>query len=146
MLQSKNVYLSDDDADDREFFAEALFEISASLVLTTSTNGAELIAQLEKPAVTFPDVIFLDINMPKKDGMQSLNEIRKNARIGHIPVVMYSTSANPDFINKAHKLGANYYFVKPADYKTLKQRIAAVLSIDWALQAFPVDSAQFVIC
>jgi len=145
MIEPKNVYLSDDDADDRDFFSEALFELSKNHKLTISTDGAELIAQLEKPPVPLPDIIFLDINMPKKDGMQSLHEIRKNRMLGNVPVVMYSTTANPDYIEKAHNLGANFYFVKPSDYNSLKKRIASVLSIDWAIQAFPVDTAQFVI-
>lgn len=146
MLESKNIYLSDDDADDRDFFTEAVYEISKDHKLTLSINGAELIEQLQRPPVPLPDIIFLDINMPRKDGIQSLDEIRKNELTENIPVVMYSTSANPDHINKAHKLGANFYFVKPSDYKSLKQRIAAVLAIDWSRQAFPVDSSQFVLC
>src|SRR5690348_7641633 len=110
-MYPKNVYLSDDDLDDVEFFQIALSEICDTCSLTVSNDGAELLKQLIACTDSHtPDIIFLDVNMPKVNGLEALEAIRNAPRFRSVPVVVYSTSSSDHFINDAHRLGANYYF------------------------------------
>ena len=87
-----NVFLADDDAEDCEIFEEALREVNAGATLTCSKNGQELMNLLHR-ADSKPDVIFLDLNMPIKNGYQCLKEIRENAALKHHIVVIFTTSS-----------------------------------------------------
>lgn len=88
----KNIYLCDDDGDDRDFFREALSQINEKASLITSTNGEELLFQLHREKYPFPDIIFLDLNMPRKNGIATLHEIKSDYRFRAIPIVILSTS------------------------------------------------------
>lgn len=125
---AKNIYLADDDEDDRELFRSALEEVCRGCSLMTSSDGNELIGQLLNNNNPAPDIIFLDINMPKKNGLETLEEIRNTHCLSQIAVVIFSTSSNPDYITSARKLGANLYLVKPNSFTTLKNRICAIIS------------------
>lgn len=142
MLLSKNIYLSDDDPDDIEIFQVALDEICTNCSLTVSYDGCELLQQLTTES-NHPDVIFLDINMPKMSGFEALKNIRKNGFT--TPVVMYSTSFNERHIENAHNLGANLYLVKPSDYLALKKFISNILSINWDERPIPAHLSKFVV-
>jgi DNA-binding response OmpR family regulator len=140
---AKNIYLSDDDPDDREFFQVALDEVCPDCKLITSSNGYELLEQLQNPSIDSPDVIFLDINMPKKNGLESLEEIRNNTAFSSVPVIMFSTSDNRHHVEAAQRLGAALYMVKPSDFQLLKNRISEII-LDNDFVNRP-DSAQFLL-
>lgn len=127
----KNIFLADDDADDREFFIEALKQVGIPADLTLSINGLELMNNLEiliqHPP---PHVIFLDLNMPLKDGFECLQEIRNTPKLKEIPVVIFSTSDNNISVNKTYEQGANYYIRKPASFQLLVKAIETVLAIE----------------
>ena len=114
------IYMADDDPDDRELFMSALEEVSKDLSLVMFHNGLQLISDLASPSRILPDIIFLDINMPFKNGIESLSDIRSNPLTARIPVIIYSTSNDPDLIAKTRSLGATLYAVKPSDYTKLK--------------------------
>src|SRR5687767_14788886 len=82
----------DDDSDDLELFCDAVREIDPSVSLISARNGDEALNYLLNEAVTFPDYIFLDINMPRVDGRTCLSTIRQNKLTKNISVIMYSTS------------------------------------------------------
>ncbi|QOG02114.1 response regulator [Flavobacterium sp. MDT1-60] len=128
----KNIYLADDDDDDRVMFAEALFEIDSTVILTQAQDGQELMDILCKQPNPLPDIIFMDINMPKQDGLKCLEEIRNQpGNLKKLFVIILSTSSDPLVIDKAFKLGATFYAVKPSTFDELKSFIKAVLQIDW---------------
>ncbi len=126
----KTIFLADDDADDREFFEEALKEIDIQTTLTTVKDGAELMTVLVDNLLDPPPphVIFLDLNMPRKNGIECLKEIRETPRLKNIPVVIFSTSAYPNAIETTYSLGANCYICKPNSHQLLKKTIETVLS------------------
>lgn len=105
----KNIFLADDDAEDRAFFAEALKEVNVETELTTANDGLELMTTLDENVVEPPPphVIFLDLNMPRKNGYECLKEIRETGKLKNIPVVVFSTSDNVNAIDTAYHLGAN---------------------------------------
>lgn len=127
----KIIFLADDDVDDRDFFLDALKEVDIPTDLTLANNGVELMKNLE----TFsqhppPHIIFLDLNMPVKDGFQCLQEIRNTPKFKDIPVVIFSTSANPIYVDKTYEQGANYYIQKPASFQLLVKTIEKVLTLE----------------
>jgi DNA-binding response OmpR family regulator len=124
-----NILLAEDDNDDYDFFLSAIKEYT-NVALRRVTNGEQLMRQLNEHIIT-PDIIFLDINMPRKNGMQCLQEIRKSTNFISIPVIIMSTTRNEDIIETFYHAGANFYICKPNLYNDLKDIIQKTLSIDW---------------
>lgn len=131
--RTKNIFLSDDDADDCMLFAEALQEIydESQAKLTIVNDGIALMQVLDATVPPPPEVIFLDINMPKKNGVECLQEIRSTPKLAGIPIIIFSTSANKDIVDTTFEHGANYYICKPHSYLLLKKTIELVLSFDF---------------
>jgi CheY-like chemotaxis protein len=124
-----NILLADDDADDCFFFEKALSEIDIVTHLTTVSNGEKLMDYLSKNSTLLPDVLFLDLNMPRKSGFECLTEITENSKLKNLCVVMFSTSYTMDphyeqnMIDVLYKLGAQDYIRKPGDFAKLKELI-----------------------
>ncbi|MGZ8511137.1 MAG: response regulator [Chitinophagaceae bacterium] len=121
------VMLADDDKDDQETFGEALRESEIAAELTTVDNGQELLATLKDPSEPNPDIIFLDINMPRMDGFDCLREIKKLDGFEKIPVILYSNGINEEACKRAFSLGAAGCVRKASDIPKLAaiiQRIA----------------------
>jgi CheY-like chemotaxis protein len=83
---------------------------------------------LAKKDVALPELIFLDLNMPRKNGLECLKEIRSSEKFSKIPIAIYSTSASKNDIEETFRNGANVYIKKPSDFNILKQLLAKVLS------------------
>lgn len=123
-----NVLLADDDLDDCNFFKQALQELSISSQLKTVNDGEQLMNYLSD-AEHLPHVIFLDINMPRKNGIECLAEIKQNSKLKDIPVIMFSTSNSWETIDMLFKSGAHVYIRKPSDFAQLKQVIHHALPL-----------------
>ena len=141
----KSVFLADDDLDDCLLFEEALMELSSTVKLTTANDGIELMHILDKKVPPVPNVIFLDLNMPKKNGFECLTEIRAARKFKDIPVVILSTSSESDYINKVYDQGADYYLCKPNNFAKLKKAISMVLDINWKNHTAQPSREQFLI-
>ena len=126
----KFILLADDDADDRMLFEEALKEIDKQTQLTTANDGEELMDILDKKTQSGSFIIFLDLNMPKKNGFECLKQIRETENLKDVPVIVYSTSCQEEAINKMYEYGASYYICKPNNFKKLKTSIQHIFSID----------------
>ena len=143
----KYIILADDDADDRDFFADALNEISVQTELTTANDGIELMTALEETVTEPPPphVIFLDLNMPRKNGFECLKEIRDTQKLKNIPVVIFSTSSNENIIDTTFSLGANCYICKPNTHQLLKQVIEKVLALNLWENNLRLPKEKFVL-
>jgi len=130
MAAYTNVFYVDDDADDRLLFSEAFQEIQAQsplrLNLFNAGNGQAFFDPIAESHV-IPDITFLDINMPGKNGLECLAEIRASDQLKDRPVIMLSTSESENLIQKSYELGADKYIVKPSDFVRLKNEIAKCL-------------------
>jgi CheY-like chemotaxis protein len=122
------VLIVDDDIDDREFFCEALHEIYQSIECVCAKNGQEALDLLIQPKIALPDYIFLDLNMPRLDGMQCLTELKKTKKTSHIPVIIFSTTRQNEEAEQAQKLGAVLFLTKPPTYTQLIDKLKLVLS------------------
>jgi len=124
-----HILLADDDNDDCFLFEEALGELPLATQLIVVNDGEQLMELLTKESTLLPFVIFLDLNMPRKNGLECLLEIKKNKKIRHLPVIMYSTSAQPELINLFYRNGAQYYIHKPAEFAQIKKVIFHALAL-----------------
>ncbi len=124
-----SILLADDDTDDCNLFKEALQAIPITTQLNIVRNGDELMSYLNENIEHLPNVLFLDINMPRKNGFECLAEIKQNEQLKDLPVVMYSTSGSNDKINILFKTGADVYIRKPSNFAQIVQVIHHALPI-----------------
>ena len=127
----KVIFLIDDDIDDQEFFVDAVKEVDPNIVCQLASSCEEGLELLNKSSV-LPDYIFLDLNMPKVDGKKCLLELKKNARVKDIPVIIYSTSSLKKDIDETKAMGAVHFLTKPAAFRELCEAIENVLSIKFS--------------
>jgi|ERR1044071_2377101 CheY-like chemotaxis protein len=130
-----HILLADDDDDDRLLFRDVLKEYSQESNLTFAHNGEHLMTLLRSGEL--PDVLFLDLNMPLKNGIECLEEIRGDEKLKDLPVVIFSTSSHPRTISQMYDIGAHLYVRKPNDFKTLRKAIQEVLKKDWGNPTIP---------
>lgn len=123
-----HIIMADDDSDDRLFFSTALNEMLIDSHLDMVSDGVELIDHL-KAASELPDIVFIDLNMPRKSGKETLAEIRANRDYDTICVVIYSTFSSEDEVDALLAAGANIYFTKPSDLEKIKDMIRQVIRI-----------------
>jgi len=140
-----HILLADDDDDDRYFFAQAVNELSGCIKLSTAKDGTELLRLLKNTDVELPDLIFLDLNMPRKNGLECLEELRQSAQLKNIPVIIYSTSSHPRQVEDTYKKGANLFIQKPDSYTGIKKVLHKVLSISRDELCQQADRASFLI-
>ncbi len=125
-----NIFYTDDDADDQEVFRDIVAEINEDIYIFTQSNGSELVDLLKNPPPS-PHLIFLDLNMPVKNGYEVLREIRHQEGFKDYPVIIFSTSTDEETIALTKTLGATLYISKPGSYNDLKRILREVLAIDW---------------
>lgn len=112
-----HILLADDDEDDRTLFSEAVQNINPDIKVTLAENEPSLLMFLDTEEI--PEVIFLDVNMPLKSGLDCLKAIKSNINYINTSVVMYSTSNRLKDIDEAYDEGADFYIIKPSSYSTL---------------------------
>ncbi len=128
--QKYNLLLADDDEDDCAFFKEALDELLLPTDLVTVNDGVQLMDFLaKKPSENLPDILFLDLNMPRKNGYECLTEIKESDDLKDLPIIIFSTSLDNSIIDTLYEKGATYYIRKPGDFSKLKKVISNALSI-----------------
>ena len=121
--------LADDDKDDCLFFQDALKELPLSTQLLTVHDGEQLIQLLEAETEQLPHVLFLDLNMPRKNGLECLSEIKLNNKLKRLFVIIFSTSLEQGTVNLLYKNGAQLYIRKPAEFARLKKVIHQALTV-----------------
>jgi CheY-like chemotaxis protein len=104
-------------------------ELRMPTSLRTVSDGEQLMAALNTLTGDLPDVLFLDLNMPRKNGFQCLREIRQNRNLRLLKTIIFSTSNEPEVIELLFKNGADHYVKKPTEFNELKKVIEDVLKI-----------------
>src|SRR5687767_5441290 len=122
------IFIADDDSDDRLILSQALKEIDPAVQVESTQNGNELMSLLSHLK---PDFLFLDLEMPYKNGLECLREIRNHPQLADLPVVVFSSTSRPVNIDVAYEMGADLFFIKPSIFKTLVASIKAILALDW---------------
>ena len=131
MVEPVEILLVEDSPGDARLTAEALKEGKVLHHMTVVPDGVEAMAYLRRQGrygeARRPDLILLDLNLPKKDGREVLGEIKQDASLKKIPVVVLTTSAAEQDILRSYELHANCYITKPVD---LEQFISVVRSVE----------------
>ncbi len=141
----RKIYLAEDDADDRSFFEDAVKELALPIQVTCSNNGNDLMTSLATvESAPPPHIIFLDLNMPQKNGFECLEEIRSSPKLKNIPVVIFSTTVNEDAVTKTYNQGANYYVCKPRTFALWVKAIETILLKNMWQQPQP-DKEKYVL-
>lgn len=141
-----HILLADDDEADRFLFREALAELKIQTIVHTVNNGVELMEWLQTNDTRLPDLLFLDLNMPLKGGLQCLKEIRNNEKLKDISIAIYSTSDNEKDMEETFLNGANVYINKPNDFNMLQQVLAKAVTTAFAYQGPSFNKANFLLC
>ena len=128
-IQNINILLADDDKADCLLFKEALEELPVSARLTIVYNGEQVIEELTKKRKKLPDVLFLDLNMPRKNGFATLEAIKSSRKLQNLPVIILSTASDQDMIKLVFKDAAHNYIIKPVDFSQLKKVIYEALTL-----------------
>jgi CheY-like chemotaxis protein len=128
MEKRLNILLADDDKDDRFFFNKILGELPVKTQLATVEDGEKLMAYLSNNETNLPDILFLDLNMPRKNGAECLEEIKADKNLEDLPVIIYSTSLHENVADQMYQMGAHYY-IRKTDLMELKKVIHQVLRL-----------------
>jgi DNA-binding response OmpR family regulator len=144
-LEIMNIILADDDADDRMLFEDAIDEIVVKTNLSLFNDGKDLMEHLLQPGISLPEIVFLDLNMPIKNGMECLKEIRKSESLKNLCVAIYSTSSSEQDIEDTFVNGANIYINKPNSFKELKKAIERVLKLNWQYHTSALNRDNFLL-
>lgn len=139
------VALADDDPDDREFFVEVCSMSDINLKILLFENGKQVLDYLDNPHSGLPEILFLDINMPIKNGFETLHEIRSRRKDYEMCIIMYSTSVNEVDLVKSKKLYANAYLQKPANFQRLCAAVTKILETDWDDPCKELEDMDFLI-
>jgi len=128
MDKPKYVFIIDDDDDDIVILKDAIKECAPEISCDSAGTCKEAILKL-KDSWLKPDIIFMDLNMPIISGKQCIGMLKGDILLADIPVVVYSTSSNPNDINAAKQLGAQHYIIKPSDYKEVCEAVSEVITL-----------------
>jgi CheY-like chemotaxis protein len=124
-----NIVLAEDDIDDQNIFQIALEEIDTGIRTQFVSNGKELLKLLQTAQ---PDLLFLDLDMPYKNGLECLVEMKNDPQLEKIPVVVFSSTTKPSNIQTAYEVGAHLFFIKPPIYSDYLSSIKAIFKLDWS--------------
>ncbi len=138
MTKTYNILLADDDKDDCLFFSDILSNLPAKTSLTIARDGEQLMSELANNIDNLPQVLFLDLNMPRKNGCECLTEIKSHSMFNKIPVIVFSTSYDEEKANQLYDAGAHYYICKPNNFKDLQNAIQSAIHLIQKSEARPL--------
>jgi len=115
------ICLADDDASDRLLFTEAFSELQIKTIVSTVKNGVELMDYLNTDNIRIPDLVFIDLNMPRKNGLECLKDIRSTKRFKDVFVAIYSTSGNDSDMGKHFLMAQTFILQNPVILISLKR-------------------------
>ena len=141
--QPAHILLVDDDPVDVRLTLESLQEGKIHLLCDVVRDGVEAMAFLrrqgEHVGASHPDLILLDLNMPRKDGREVLAEMRADPALRHIPVVILTTSQADEDVLSTYNLGANCYITKPVDFEQFTKVVQSIEDFWFTIVRLPKD-------
>lgn len=127
------------------FFTDAFEELKINTVVNTVNDGVALMNFLNAAETVLPNIIFLDLNMPLKSGIECLKEIKANAKFKDIVIAIYSTSSSEEDIENTFVLGANIYIKKPNNFGKLKEVLSEVVTLNWQYITSGLNKDNFLL-
>jgi CheY-like chemotaxis protein len=144
-MKKTTILVAEDDMDDRFLLQSAFNEGGDQEVLEFVENGIEVMEYLDSVSQkgdegSFPEIIILDLNMPKKNGKEVLAEIKQHPVYKKIPVIIYTTTTNEVEVKKCYELGANTYIVKPITFDALRDVVLSIRSYWLSTASIPASN------
>jgi DNA-binding NtrC family response regulator len=127
MKDKMTILIVDDDADDRKLFIDAVKDFDENIKCITANDGNQALDVLQNSSTTLPDLIFLDLRMPRFSGKKCLLELKSNDRLKSIPVIIYTTSKEVEESKELCNLGAVHFISKPSDPDEIYYLVSFVL-------------------
>jgi CheY-like chemotaxis protein len=127
-LGIQSIILADDDEDDRFVFRDVIYQVASNVTVEIVSNGLQLMDLLKHFA---PDLLFLDLEMPYKNGLECLVEIRNNPRLQELPVIVFSSTTRPANIQTAYEMGAHLFLIKESSFSEYTAAIESILALNW---------------
>lgn len=140
--RGQNVLMAEDDDEDFDLFSEATRELSLKMILTRAENGEVLMKILHD---TVPDMLFLDILMPCRDGKDCLHEIRSHKKFDDLPIIVYTSLKDFETIEFCYRKGTNLYVYKPHSFGELTEVIGKIFSMNWKKIKYYPKLSDFVL-
>jgi len=140
-----NILFADDEENDRLLFLDVLGELKIRTIINTVNDGIELMEYLSNGDNTLPHLLFLDINMPRKNGLECLKEIKANSKFEDIAIAIFSTSMSDKDIEETLINGANIYINKPNSYVKLKEVVHKVVTTAYTYHNMFFNKAHFLL-
>jgi CheY-like chemotaxis protein len=131
MKKSITLLLIDDDEDDRNLFAESAKEVDETIECILLPGCPQALAYLRDDSQVMPDFIFLDLRMPGHSGKRCLDEISKEGKLRHIPVIIYTTSTDEEDAEELKKQGASHFVSKPTNPEEIYYMISMIINEKW---------------
>ena len=119
-----NIYIAEDDYDDFLLLKEGINEVLPKFNIKHTTNGKSFLDSIQNNEDI--DLIFLDLNLPRKNGIDCLIELRQQKALDNVPVIIYSTSSDFEHIDRCYKNGCTLYLVKPSSYNHLVTQLKKI--------------------
>lgn len=129
-MKIKQCLLIDDDLDDHEIFSMAIKEIDPAIVCFFANDCDDGIEKLSRSTLFVPDYIFIDLNMPRINGIECLRQIKELSHLTHSEIIIYSTSIDEKSRTESSFLGATTFLVKPVGLDKLKTELQAILNAE----------------
>jgi len=139
------ILLADDSETDRKLFIEAFRDIGLNTIVATVNDGEELMEYLHNKQASLPHLLFLDLNMPRKSGLECLREIKANPAYNDVSIAIYSTSASEKDIEETFMNGANVYIKKPVEFDMLIAVLKKAVTSAYNYQSPPFNKANFLL-
>ncbi len=129
MEEIRKCMIVDDDEDDQEIFKMCLKAVNKDIHCVSAYDGQEAIDMLASNPELAPHFIFLDVNMPKMNGIECLRILQKIPSLRNTKIFIYSTTAEKSALEESKKLGATDYIVKPSKTSVLKEKLGNIFKI-----------------
>lgn len=128
-----HILIAEDDEDDQYLLSSAFSKLAAEVDLVYVQNGIELLDYFSKydegKAESLPLLLIMDLNMPQKNGKETLLELSKKPYFDSLTIVIFSTTGNPSEMKYCEEIGVNDFFVKPASYSELLQIVERFIKL-----------------
>jgi CheY-like chemotaxis protein len=119
----------DDDKDDQEIFVMCANKVSPDIRCSTADDGVEAVALLQSNKNYIPRYIFIDVNMPKMNGIECLSILKNMERLKYSKIFMYSTTSESGTLESSRLLGADEFIIKPSKSAELKEKLSKIFGI-----------------
>ena len=137
-----HVLMAEGDKDDFDILADAIEKVPVKVILTRAENGDVLMKLIHDK---IPDLLFLDIILPYRDGRDCIREIRSDKKFDNLPIIVYTSIKDLDTIEFCYRWGTNLFVHKPQTYSEIADIIRKIFSVNWKKMQYYPSRNEFVL-